>query len=72
MSQLVTGQAAVVAQILGPDDMVHRLHELGLKGGVAVEMVQPGRACIVRMGGQKLCFRGDDLLRVLVTPGGQA
>lgn len=66
---LAPGQPACVEEVLGEPADVHRLAELGLKAGVAIEMVQPGSPCIVRLGGSKLCFRDTDLLSVLVRLG---
>ena len=54
--------------MLGLPDQVHRLQELGIRGGATVEMVQPGSPCIIRLGGHKLCFRGDEVTNVLVQP----
>ena len=68
LSLLTAGQSAHIGQVLGKPDQVHRLQELGLRGGVTVEMVQPGSPCIIRLGGHKLCFRGDEVTRVLVQP----
>jgi ferrous iron transport protein A len=66
---LPAGQAASVGQLIGETSDVHRLQELGLRGGADIEMVQSGSPCIVRLAGQKLCFRADDLLRIWVRPG---
>ncbi|MBI3837136.1 MAG: FeoA domain-containing protein [Planctomycetia bacterium] len=69
LSLLAPGQLANVSQVMGRPDQVHRLEELGLRGGAAIEMVQTGSPCIIRLAGQKLCFRADELLRVLVRRG---
>ncbi len=69
LNLLRTGQWALVDQILGQPDVIHRLQELGLRGGVSVEMVQSGSPCIIRLGSQKLCLRTDELISVLVRPG---
>jgi len=66
---LVPGQTADVGHVAGLPEQVHRLEELGLRGGAQVEMIQNGSPCIIRLAGQKLCFRADELLRVLVRPG---
>jgi ferrous iron transport protein A len=68
LMQLRTGDRAAVDCVLGPPDDVHRLEELGLRAGTPVEMIQPGSPCIVRLAGNKLCIRADDLLSVLVRP----
>jgi Fe2+ transport system protein FeoA len=68
LSMLTSGQTAQVGHVLGRADQVHRLEELGLRGGARIEMVQPGSPCIIRLGAHKLCFRADELTRVLVLP----
>ena len=69
---LDAGQIAAVTDIVGHRDTVHRLHELGLRRGAEVEMIQPGSPCIVRLEGNRLCLRADELLNVLVRPEVQA
>ncbi len=69
LGQMAAGCCATVAAVMGVAEQVHRLHELGLRNGVSIEMLQPGSPCIVRLAGHKLCFRADDLLSVLVKPG---
>ncbi len=66
---LQSGRTASVGQLVGLPDQVHRLEELGFRGGAPIEMVQAGSPCIIRLAGHKLCFRADELLRVLVRPG---
>jgi ferrous iron transport protein A len=69
LNLLEVGQCACVEQVMGQADHVHRLEELGLRGGATIEMVQTGSPCIIRLAGQKLCFRADELLSVLVRCG---
>jgi ferrous iron transport protein A len=69
---LPAGHSAAVGQLVGGQNDIHRLEELGIRGGTQIEMVQPGSPCIVRLAGQKLCFRADDLLRIWVRPAVQA
>jgi Fe2+ transport system protein FeoA len=69
LNLLQAGCTALIGQIMGRPEQVHRLEELGLRGGAAVEMLQPGSPCIIRLAGHKLCFRADELLSVLVRPG---
>ena len=66
------GQHAHIGQLVGKPDEVHRLEELGLRQGAAVEMIQAGSPCIIRLNGHKLCFRDCDVFQVLVTPGDAA
>ena len=68
LCQLAAGATAVVATVLGCADHVHRLHEMGLRNGAPIEMVQPGSPCILRLGSQKFGFRADEVLSVLVRP----
>ncbi|HWB00812.1 MAG TPA: FeoA family protein [Pirellulales bacterium] len=69
LSVLRAGETAQIGMVLGSPDAVHRLEEIGLRGGTQIEMVQTGSPCIIRLDGQKLCFRSDELLSVLVRPG---
>ena len=69
LNLLHSGECALVDQVLGQPDVVHRLEELGLRGGAAVEMVQAGSPCIIRLRGLKLCLRADELVSVLVRRG---
>ncbi len=68
LGDLVAGQSALVRRIAGKPDHVHRLKEFGLRGGTRIEMFRSGNPCIIRMSGNKVCFRADDLLRILVEP----
>lgn len=72
LSCLPAGSRAEIGAVMGQPEQVHRLEELGLRGGNMVEMVQPGSPCIIRLDGQKFCFRADDLLQVLVHGGSPA
>jgi ferrous iron transport protein A len=69
LNLLPVGQRALIDQVIGLPEQVHRLEEMGLRGGVSIEMVQSGSPCIVRLDGHKLCFRADELLSVLVRQG---
>jgi Fe2+ transport system protein FeoA len=60
------GQFAEVGQLFGAVDAVQRLQELGFRPGAAVEMVQPGNPCIVRVAGAKFCFRHGEMGGVFV------
>jgi ferrous iron transport protein A len=63
---LPCGATAEVGLVVGRPEQVHRLEELGLRGGVRVEMLQAGAPCIIRLAGQTLCFRGDEATSVFV------
>ena len=63
------GQRASIDQLMGRDDDVHRLQELGMRIGSTIEMLQAGSPCIVKLDGTKLCFRACDATSVLVRLG---
>jgi Fe2+ transport system protein FeoA len=67
---LLAGQSACIHRIVGHPDHVHRLHEFGLCDGVRIEMFRPGNPCIIRIAGNKICIRADELFSVLVVPTG--
>ena len=66
---LSSGHCAEVVQIVGSPEQVQRVREMGIVAGAEVKMVRSGTPCIIRTGGQTLCLRGTELLRVLVRPG---
>jgi ferrous iron transport protein A len=68
ITQLRRGEVAEISKVVGSPEQVRRLEELGLRGGARLEIVRGGSPCIVRVAGATLCFRHDELLRVLVTP----
>ena len=68
LNRLGPGEGGQIDQLMGRPDDVQRLEELGLRGGRHIEMVQSGSPCIVRLDGQKICFRGGESLNVLVRP----
>jgi ferrous iron transport protein A len=66
LSVLRAGERGRVGEIFGTGDLVHRLREMGLYDGAQVQMIRPGSPCIIRLHGQRLGFRMDDLAHVLV------
>jgi ferrous iron transport protein A len=68
INHLRRGEVAEISRLLGSPEQVRRLEELGLRVGVHLEIVRGGSPCIVRVAGTTLCFRHDELLRVLVKP----
>ncbi|MCH8921827.1 MAG: ferrous iron transport protein A [Planctomycetes bacterium] len=68
LNRLGPGEVGQIDQVMGRPEHVQRLEELGLRGGRHIEMVQSGNPCIVRLDGQKICFRGGESLNVLVRP----
>jgi Fe2+ transport system protein FeoA len=66
LAMLAQGEKGVVTDVVGQPEVVVRLEELGLRVGQAVEVVQAGSPCIVRVSGHKLCFREGEACGVLV------
>jgi ferrous iron transport protein A len=69
LSLLPSGERARIEQVVGQPDEVHRLQELGMSVGTAVEMVQAGSPCIVKLGEARLAFRDNEAIGVLVRTG---
>ena len=68
LSMLAAGLTAQVVEIMGGTEQVQRIKELGLRHGSELQMVRSGSPCIVRLAGQTFCFRGAEMLSVLVQP----
>ena len=68
LRHLPVRHCARITEVLGHPEHVHRLDEFGLRGGTRIEMFRPGNPCIIRLAGNKVCLRADDLLHVLVEP----
>ncbi|MBS0262343.1 MAG: FeoA domain-containing protein [Planctomycetes bacterium] len=66
MQYLTPGETGCVLDVDGDQNLVRRLGEMGLRAGVAVRMVQPGRPCIVALDHQRFSFRGEDDAVVMV------
>jgi ferrous iron transport protein A len=66
MQLLNPGETGCITDVDGEAHLVRRLGELGLRAGVEVRMVRPGRPCIVAFDHHRLSFRGDDEAVVLV------
>jgi Fe2+ transport system protein FeoA len=63
------GAAVRVAQLLGSPQEISRLHELGLREGTVIEVLQSGSPCIIRWADHKLCFGLGDGFQVVVRVG---
>ena len=66
---LPSGQRGMIEQLVGPAESVHRLHELGMRAGEVVEMVQAGSPCIIKLAGARLAYREHAGTCVLVRLG---
>ena len=63
-----SGQWAEVAEVSGEPAWVGRLGELGVRTGTRLQVLQPGRPCILRIGGCRLSLRSDWDAQILVRP----
>ena len=70
LQSLRVGEPAHIRQIVGQPELVHRLRELGFHDGALVERIQTVYPCLVRLDGQKIGLRADDMVSVLVHPTG--
>jgi ferrous iron transport protein A len=68
LDHLPAGEIAEIVTVVGHPEQVHRLNELGVREGTEIAIIQAGSPCIIRLAGQTLCFRSNDLLSVLVRP----
>jgi ferrous iron transport protein A len=66
LAMLPIGDVGEIVEVLGDENDVKRMSELGLRKGSLVEVVQSGSPCIVRFGETKMCFRDSELLKILV------
>ena len=60
------GQMGRIHDLDGSVEMVTRLQEMGLRQGVAVKMLRPGRPCIVAVNSHRLSFRGEECASIFV------
>lgn len=67
LNMVQPGSVVRISQVVGGQDDVKRMAEMGLQTGTEVEMLQCGSPCIVRVGQCKLCFRQSDVLNILVS-----
>jgi ferrous iron transport protein A len=66
---LRAGQTGRIGEILGVSGLVQRLREMGLRAGAEVQMIRAGSPCILRLDGQKICVRSEEMTGVLVRTG---
>jgi Fe2+ transport system protein FeoA len=63
------GEEGRICDICGDHDVATRLEEMGLRTGTHVRMVQSGRPCILAVDHQRLSFRVDEGVLILVEVG---
>jgi ferrous iron transport protein A len=65
---LGSGEWAEVAEVTGEPTWVGRLAELGVRIGSRLQVLQPGRPCLLQVAGSRLSLRGDLAMQILVRP----
>ena len=70
LDMLRAGEWAEIADVSGDPSWVGRLAELGLRQGSRLCVLQPGSPCLLQVADCKLCLRGGECSRILVTPVG--
>ena len=68
LTLLRSGDCARIGEVVGGSCLVQRLREMGMRAGATVQMIRSGSPCILRLDGQKLCVRSDEMNGVLVCP----
>ena len=68
LEMLSRGEWALVEEVEGEPSLVGRMAELGLRAGCRLQMVSPGKPCLLEIGGCRLCLRGDCAMRIFVRP----
>jgi Fe2+ transport system protein FeoA len=63
-----SGTSAEVVEVLGNPEQVQRVRELGFCNGTSIDVVQGGSSCIVKLGGNTICMRTNELLNIFVKP----
>jgi ferrous iron transport protein A len=60
LEMLRSGEQGRIEALDGPEDLVHRLAEMGLRVGVTIRMVRAGSPCILALDHHRLSFRHDE------------
>lgn len=63
---MTAGQRGHIVDLDGADDLRHRLEELGFREGAVIEVVRAGEPSIIAIGNQRLSFRCDSSVMILV------
>ena len=67
---LSSGETGRVCSLDGVHEHVVRLEEMGLRAGVEVRMLRTGPPCLLAIDNQRITFRGEDAITVLVEVAG--
>ena len=70
LESLSSGETGRVCSLDGDHEHVVRLEEMGLRAGVEVRMLRTGTPCLLAIDNQRITFRGEDAITVLVEVAG--
>jgi len=59
-------ESGVISEMVGCEQQIHRLKELGLFEGVRITIVKCGEPCLIAIQDQRLSLRLDPSLIILV------
>ena len=60
-------EEAHVAELLGDEQQVQRLAEMGLNVGANIRMLRPGSPCLIALAGKRLSLRLNSDVEVFVS-----
>lgn len=63
---LAAGEQARIVEVDGDENLVTRLHEMGLSENAVIKMVQSGSPCIIALDNHRLSFRGEEAAMIFV------
>jgi ferrous iron transport protein A len=66
LESLAVGEGGRITDISGDPNFVTRLNEMGLRVGTALRMIRSGRPCLIAVDHQRLSFRTEDNVLILV------
>lgn len=66
LESLNAGEVGRICEIWGDQLTITRLREMGFGEGSQLRMIQPGRPCLVAVDDQRLSFRFEEELVILV------
>jgi Fe2+ transport system protein FeoA len=66
LERLKRGESGTVADVTGNQQWVCRLHEMGVRAGVRLTVLQTGSPTLLQIGSGRLSLRLGDAIRILV------
>ncbi|MCA8998778.1 MAG: ferrous iron transport protein A [Planctomycetaceae bacterium] len=68
IDMLRVNESARIAEVHGPQPLVQRLEELGLREGTVIRLVKTGEPLLLAVNGHRLSFRADSSTMIFVEP----